>query len=279
MAIGALPVAEPRSALASRRPRTIALLDVDPDLGAHMTPDRIVRAAHEVRTTALKLRRGAWPAAEAGSASHPSVGLLLLSGVLAREVVLEDTVSTELLGPGDLIYPWSGEDEPHLLQQHVRWQVLADASLAVLGRSFAHALVRYPEINQVLTERALARAQRLATTQAISHLNSVERRVRALLWHFAERWGRVTADGVVVPLALSHRLLAEMVGARRPTVTTALAALERKGTIRRREDATWLLVGEPPGTPAEQVRRVVSHRRRLLSQAPPTLTVLDGDGA
>jgi hypothetical protein len=256
--------------------RTVALLDVDPDLGAGLTPERFRMARHEIRAVPLRLRRGEWAPDELGPVSSANVGLLVLGGVLAREVILEDTISTELLGPGDFIRPWSDE-EPSLLRQRVRWQVLAEARLAVLGGSFAKAVRRYPELSEELTARAMARSQRLATTQAISHLNSVERRVCALLWHLAERWGKVTADGIVVPLTLSHRLIGELIGARRPTVSTAFAALERQGKVRRREDATWLLTGDPPGTPAEQVLNVVSHRRRLLSHEPrPTLNLVDG---
>ena len=177
--------------------------------------------------------------------------------------MLEDTISTELLGAGDFLRPWASQEEPQLLGKQVRWQVLADAHLAVLGRPFGLAAVRYPEINGVLMDRLCTRAQRLATTRAISHLNSVDRRLLALFWHFAERWGRMTCDGVVVPLTLSHRLLAEIIGARRPTVTTALRSLEREGKLVRREDATWLLTGEAPGAPAEAAR-VVSHRRKLV---------------
>jgi CRP/FNR family transcriptional regulator, cyclic AMP receptor protein len=273
------PVAQPAPAAPALEPgtsrRSVALLDVDPELGAGMTPERFATGRHEIRALPLTLRRGEWSPGEAGSLSS-QVGLLVLDGVLAREILLEDTISTELLGPGDFIRPWS-DDESSLLRQRVRWQVLAEARMAVLGGSFAKAVRRYPELSEALTDRALARSQRLATTQAISHLNSVERRLCALLWHLAERWGRVTGDGIVVPLTLSHRLLGELVGARRPTVSTALAALERQGTVRRREDATWLLTGEPPGTPAAQVRRVVSHRRRLVTQqARPVLSVLDG---
>lgn len=247
----------------------VSLLDVDPDLGAGMTPERFAIARREVRAISLTLRRGEWSPGELGAINGAHLGLLVIDGVLAREILLEDTISTELLGPGDFIRPWSG-DEPTLLRQRVRWQVLAEARVAVLGGSFATARRRYPELSEALTDRALARAQRLATTQAISHLNSVERRVCALLWHLAERWGRVTGDGIVVPLTLSHRLLGELVGARRPTVSTALAALERQGKVRRREDATWLLAGEPPGAPAAQVRRAVSHRRRLVSHPAST---------
>jgi len=273
VALGAATTPEPGAAFTDSGLRTLALLDVDPDLGARMESARFEVARHQLRTRTVTLPRGNWAGTEMSGAA---VGLLVLDGVLAREVVLEDTISTELLGPGDLICAWSGEEEPQLLQQQVRWQVLAEARLAVLGTAFANALLRFPELNAVLTRRAVTRAQRLATTQAISHLNSVERRLCALFWHLAERWGRVTGDGVVVPLTLSHRLLGELIGARRPTVTTALAALEREGTVRRRADATWLLTGEPPGAPSEHVRRVVSHRRRLLSRTSPALTVVEG---
>jgi CRP/FNR family cyclic AMP-dependent transcriptional regulator len=244
---------------------TVSLLDADPELGAHLSPERLALARSELRVGMVRLRRGEWagdePAADA-------VGLLLVGGVVAREVVIDRTVSSELLGAGDLIRPWAGEGEPKMLRRHVRWHVLADARLAVLGRRFGAALVRFPEVNVALLDRACAHAQRLATTQAISHLTSVERRLIALFWHLAERWGRVTGDGVVVPLTLSHRLLGELVGARRPTVTTALATLRREGRLLRRDDATWLLLGEPAGTPA-QTGRAVAHRRRLLREVPP----------
>ena len=112
----------------------------------------------------------------------------------------------------------------------------------------------------MLLDRACARAHRLAMLQAIPHLNSVDRRLLALFWHLAERWGRVTPDGIVVPLTLSHRLLAEIVwAARRPTVTVGIAALERRGKLLRLDDASWLLLGEPPGPPADW-RRGVSSR-------------------
>ena len=47
-----------------------------------------------------------------------------------------------------------------------------------------------------------------------------------------------------IPLTLSHRLLAELIGARRPTVTTAVAKLTKSGEVARRADGTWLLSRE-----------------------------------
>jgi len=245
--------------------RAVALLDVDPDLGADLRRDQLTQARAELRAHVVALPRGEWAGNELAAVSPRTVGLLVLRGVIAREVVLEDTVSTELLGPGELVRPWGGRDEPELLEQQIRWQVLAEARLAVLGPAFAARLARFPEIAAVLIDRASTHAQQLATLRAVGHLNSVDRRLLALFWHLAGRWGRITPDGVVVPLELSHRLLGELVGARRQTVSTALSGLQRDGKLLRRSDATWLLVGEPPGRPKDAVRRVIAHRRRLLA--------------
>jgi CRP-like cAMP-binding protein len=66
------------------------------------------------------------------------------------------------------------------------------------------------------------------------------------LWHLAERWGKVRPDGVALPLPLSHERLANLVGAHRPTVTTAMGDLARSGAISRGEDHVWMLHGSPP---------------------------------
>ena len=62
----------------------------------------------------------------------------------------------------------------------------------------------------------------------------------------AGRWGRVRRDATLLPLRLTHSLLSDLVAARRPTVTSALSALARRGLVRY-EDDVWLLSGEPPG--------------------------------
>src|SRR6185436_2323522 len=195
------------------------------------------------------------------------LGLLVADGVLAREVVLGDTVSTELLGAGDIVRPWSVEGPPQLLPVSIRWNALSSVRLALLDRRVASQLGEYPEINAVVIDRLSERAQRLAITQAISQLNRVDRRLLALFWHLAERWGRVSRDGIAVPLVLSHRLIGELVGARRPTVSTALAELAREGQLIRREDGTWLLTGEPVDVPAEGAAEVIRQRRRLMPTA------------
>ena len=253
-----------RDARADKHRRALPLLELDPDLGTLLTPGRLAAARAELVVSLVALGRGEWAGARLASASPDHLGLLLVDGAMTCEVLLEDTISTELLGPGDLIRPWAPERGPDLLVPTLRWQVLADARLAVLNRGFAAALLRFPEINTMLLDRICARAERVATLKAISQLNSVERRLVALFWHLAGRWGRVTTDGVHVPLTLSHRLLGEMIGARRPTVSTALGTLEREDRLRRRPDGTWMLLGEPVAA-RQAPGRAKPHRRRLLA--------------
>jgi hypothetical protein len=70
----------------------------------------------------------------------------------------------------------------------------------------------------------------------------------------------VTQAGVSVPIPLSHELLGGLIGSRRPTVTTALAALRDQGLVERTGDG-WLLHGTPP-------RELQELRESLTARAP-----------
>jgi len=70
-------------------------------------------------------------------------------------------------------------------------------------------------------------------------------RLVATLDMLAERWGVMTPDGIVLPDFLTHSVLAPIVGARRPSVTTSLKRLAEAGTVRRRADGRWVLGRRP----------------------------------
>jgi len=246
--------------------RKLPLLDLDPDLGLLLPEDRRELCRRELLVEPSRLPRGPWSAGgERPDPEHP--GLLLIEGVIAREVVVSDTISTELLGPGDVVRPWSLQAAPAMLQAEIRWSVLTESRVALLDRRFGAQLGDWPEIAVALLDRLNERAHRLALTQAISQLNRVDRRLLSLFWHLAERWGRITTEGVAIPLTLSHRMLGQLVGARRPTVSTAIGELAARGELVRRGDGSWLLPGEPVGAPSGGAERVVPVRRRLLG--PP----------
>src|ERR687883_1568747 len=224
----------------------VRLLDADPDLGALLNDARREQAERELVVRTHRLPVGPWDVSRLAGATADHVGLLILSGVLSRELIVADHVSAELLGPGDLVRPWQPPSRAGLLPVDAVWSVLSPLTVAVLDRRFAAEVARYPEVTATLFDRLSERSMRLATTQAISQLTRVDRRLKALFWHLAERWGRVSGDGVIVPLALTHRILGQLVGARRPTVSTALSELAERGELVRRPDGSWLLRGDPP---------------------------------
>jgi CRP/FNR family cyclic AMP-dependent transcriptional regulator len=267
-------VSPPRASNAGK-----SLLELDPELGQLLTPERRDAAEREVRVRVTSFPVGEWDGNRLADADPMHLGLLISEGVLAREVVLGDTVSTELLGPGDILRPWHVEGPPHLLEVTIRWNALSAVRLGLIDRRAAVTLCRYPEIGAVIIDRLSERAQRLAITQAISQLNRVDRRLLALFWHLAERWGRVAREGIAVPLVLSHRLIGELVGARRPTVSTALADLARDGQLVRRDDGTWLLTGEPVSVPAVNAAEVVRQRRRLVPSVEEATSHTEADPA
>ena len=229
-----------------RAPGTVHLLEADPDLGMLLGGNRRAEAERDLTVRTYQVPTGPWDVTRLSGTSADHVGLLILDGVLSRELIVADQVSAELLGPGDVIRPWQTANRGGLLPVEAVWSVLSPVTVAALDRHFAIELARYPEITSVLMDRFGERSIRLATTQAISQLTRVDRRLRALFWHLAERWGRVSSQGVIVPLALTHRILGQLVGARRPTVSTALAELAERGELIRRSDGSWLLRGDPP---------------------------------
>jgi CRP/FNR family transcriptional regulator, cyclic AMP receptor protein len=226
----------------------VHLLEADPDLGALLSDARRAEAERDLVVRTHRLPVGPWDVSRLAGASADHVGLLILDGVLARELLVADQISAELLGPGDVIRPWQSQTRSQLLPVDAVWSVLSSVTVAVLDRRFAAEAARYPELTAALFDRLGERSLRLATTQAISQLTRVDRRLKALFWHLAERWGRVSGDGVVVPLALTHRILGQLVGARRPTVSTALSELAEREELIRRPDGSWLLRGDPPDT-------------------------------
>jgi CRP-like cAMP-binding protein len=92
-----------------------------------------------------------------------------------------------------------------------------------------------------LTVRALRRSHELAWQSAIRNQTRVDHRIHRLLWHYADRWGRVTRDGVCLELPLTHECMGKLVGAHRPSVTSAIGTLERRGLLNRPSHGTWLL--------------------------------------
>jgi CRP-like cAMP-binding protein len=192
--------------------------------------------------SALKLRRGPWQPATEPRGTH--LGFLVLDGLLGRRVVVPDRGrSLELLGRGDLFSPWN-EDSPSFSQ--IAWTVIEPSWIAALDQAFVAQVRQFPELLEALTDRALRRSRRIAVSAAIANTVGVEERLLLLLWQLTELWGRKARGGAVLPFRLSHQTLADLVGARRPTVTLALRGLTDRELLERGPAGEWILSGDPP---------------------------------
>jgi CRP-like cAMP-binding protein len=221
--------------------RVVRVLELDPDLGVDLDADALESATAELVAPLARVdwtrHRGRWePAAES------SFGVLVVAGMLMREVQLLGTYSAEILGVGDVLRPWDADSEFALpVPAEVHWTVLTQVEVAVLTTAFLHRAAKHPEVLSRLMGRALGRARTLALHDAVTNLKHVETRLLVHFWHMAERWGTMGPDGVSIEMPLTHEMLAKLVGATRPSVTTGLGRLAARGLLMRRPDGVWWL--------------------------------------
>src|SRR6186997_2123579 len=208
-------------------PSIISIVDADPDLADVLEPREADRARRDALVRITRLSRGAWDAAAAIEPGIHHRGFLVVDGLLSREVDVLGRRCVELIGPGDVMRPWSWDEEGSHVQAEVGWMVLEPTRLAVLDHGLVVRIVPWPQLGVELFNRGTRRAHHLAVALAIAHHQRVEDRLVLTLWP-----------------------LADLVGAHRPTVTTALGDLARAGTVSRRDQGDWVLHGSPP----EQLR-------------------------
>jgi CRP-like cAMP-binding protein len=231
----------PTTRRAPRRGRLVntrlPLVDALPDLADQMPADRLEQARRAVRARVLGVRRGHWDAA-ADAAAPGLYGFVIVEGTLLRRVTAGHREGAELLGAGDLLQPGRETDL-------VAWRAVTDVTLVVLDLRLLADAAALPELSGALLAAANSRTNTVARQLVVAQWPSVDERLVATLEMLAERWGVVTPDGIVLPDFLTHSVLAPLVGARRPSVTTSLKRLDTAGTVRRRADGRWVLSPAP----------------------------------
>ena len=222
----------------------VHLFEVDADLAAMVPKDDREEAASLATVTVEEHEPGPWDAPQ--GPEPDCLGLLVVNGLLSRDVDYGGVRSRELLGAGDLLRPWDVEDHLMPVPPRAAWTVLEASDLARIDRSVLHLGSRWPELIEELMHRMLHRSRWLAVRLAVTAMPRVDDRLLYFFWHAAGRWGVVTREGTLIPFGLTHEVLADLVGARRPSVTTALKKLRTTGRLKRQDDG-WLLKGDPPG--------------------------------
>jgi CRP/FNR family transcriptional regulator, cyclic AMP receptor protein len=170
-------------------------------------------------------------------------GIALLvaeGGDATRRIVLA------LAAPGSVILPPTAG---------ARLTALTDARVTAVSHAAYDALLREPAAAAALlaglAEAVCDREESLSTFAGFPHVE----RVRAKLLQLARTHGKVTGDGVLIDLPLTHDVLADMVGSARETVTWALRQLTDEGFVAR--SGKFFRLAVPPG-------EIVGRRRSSL---------------
>lgn len=219
------------------------VLREDPELADAIPVDRREQALEDCTAPELWIQPGPW-AGRGSLGFRGGIGVLVLRGLMIRRVGIQGRFGAEVIGEGDLLRP-NEESVSPMLPLTTEWSIVLPTRVAALDRTFEQRIAQYPELARALVARAIQRSKNLAVNMAIVHQARVDVRLHMLLWHLAGRWGRVRSDGTVLRLRLTHATLADLVAARRPTVTTALSELSRRGLLTT-DGEHWVLPGEAP---------------------------------
>jgi hypothetical protein len=211
--------------------RRAALLELDGSLGIRLSEAQRAAARRELIAPTMLI--------EAGERFDPrpiagAMIVLVVSGTLGLRTVVGNGHSLEILTRGFVCSPL--EENP---------ASFVDSALIALTTSRVAILddriCQWPPIMSEIVSRLCQRSRSALAQKALDSQAGLDRRVLFCLWHLAERHGHCRPDGVEVPVPLTHELLAEVMGAARPSITTALAHLASTGIVTRTHDRGWLL--------------------------------------
>jgi hypothetical protein len=80
----------------------VSVLERDPDLGEALAPEEFPLARHQAIARVRRYPKGCWSAALTAFDRAGALGLLIMDGLLVRQVTVGDRTRAELLGPGDV---------------------------------------------------------------------------------------------------------------------------------------------------------------------------------
>ena len=176
------------------------------------------------------------------------LGLLVVEGLALVQVAAGRAPIGWLVGADDFVRPWDMAEVS--LLTGASWHALSPLRFALLDGDFAGRAASVEAVSDALVAKAAQTSNWLFAKSLVTGTSVIEERLLLLFALLGERWGKATPAGVVVSMPLTHQVLATLVGARRPSVSTALRALSSAGLLRRVAEG-WLLCrtsedGQPP---------------------------------
>lgn len=214
------------------------------DLFAGLGEDALTRAVDGLETITL-MPGEEFSIIESGAVCCVVGGGRLALGVIADED-RERTIG--MLEEGDLLVrPLDGWAA---VGPHVRCFAIEESLVHLVDMARMEAWMGQPALAANLVRLLSAQIAERELAVAIALEPRVERRLLLKLRQLAERWGRVTPDGIRLDLRLTHQELANMVGAVRESVTLALGRLAEAGEIEVRNRTLTIKTPVPAEEPA-----------------------------
>ncbi len=112
-----------------------------------------------------------------------------------------------------------------------RVRAATDAELMVLTGSLDDVLCTQAGLGPWVLRAVAAAVADRERSVAIALEPRLERRLILKLRQLAERWGKVTPEGVRLDLRVTHQELGDMIGSARESITVALGRLQEQGDI------------------------------------------------
>jgi CRP-like cAMP-binding protein len=210
----------------------VRLLDVEPDLAAGLNGAELEAVRSSLVVPLFAVRQNTAPP---HLLPTDAIATIVVDGLLVCERETYGRPAAQVFGPGDMV------DPEQLRDGAAAWRALTDAEIVVLGERYVQTGRRCPQLLRTLAARLLQGCDELQLRAAIVAMPRVEDRLLAMLASFATRWGHITPQGLTLDLPVTHLLLGRLVGARRPTISLALATLREQHLLAREDGGPWIL--------------------------------------
>jgi hypothetical protein len=213
------------------------IIDLRSQLSDHAP--MLARAGHPLPARVVRLEPGKTELDLAGQIPRDCFGIMVIDGLMLAEAEAGRAHTAWLVGEHDLVRPSAMREIG--LTEETRWRALTPTQVALLDYEFGQRAAGMPLVYPVLLTLVTRTSSWLFAKSLILSSPGVEERLLLLFALLGERWGKVTPEGVLLRLPLTHAILALLCGTRRPSVTVALHALERDGLLRCSAKGVWLL--------------------------------------
>src|SRR5579884_1716375 len=223
-------------------PTRIPLLEAAPWLGSALTAAESRQASEALPTVVFRV--------PAGHTLFPIpqdlVGLVVTEGLLAARLRISGYTSTVILGSGDMVCACDIEGPQGSMPEERSVRALTTVTLVAVDHPLLRSCLRWPPVARCLLDCLTQRLRLGSLSLALHQSPRVEERLWLALWQLADRFGRVSPSGAVVTLPrVTHRVLAEVVAVRRPSVTSAMKRLRDSGLVEVTGRHRWLLRQRP----------------------------------